>query len=142
MALAAWVNHDGVTLYQAIKVVMIGVLWLVLSWLVVLVSADTLVRALYGVLVLVVLVFFLSKAFSSTAYILGGGREGDIFARAGVIWKAGLFFLPLFIADWLSRPDRWIQVACARPAGISRIKARPWLNTRKGTNPSRQANTP
>ena len=35
MALAAWVNHDGVTLYQAIKVVMIGVLWLVLSWLVV-----------------------------------------------------------------------------------------------------------
>src|SRR5690606_9890206 len=73
----------------------------------------SLLHAVYGVVTLVTVVFFLSKAFASESYSLGGTREGDIFARAGVIWKAGLCFLPLFIADWLSRPDRWIQVSCA-----------------------------
>src|SRR5690606_928246 len=43
----------------------------------------------------------------------GGSREGDVFARAGVLWKAGLFFLPLFIADWLGNPRRWAAAACA-----------------------------
>lgn len=113
MVLAAWVNQDGVTLYQALKVLVIGMLCLVAWWLAARADTEVLMRALYGALVLVTLVFFLSKAFSSTAYVMGGGREGDIFARAGVIWKAGLFFLPLFIVDGLLRPDRWVAAACA-----------------------------
>ena len=113
MALASWTNHDGVTLYQAFKILVIGVLCWIMWRLAARVEAEFLLRALYGVLALVILVFFLSKAFSSVSYSLGGSREGDVFARAGVLWKAGLFFLPLFIADWLCNPRRWVAAACA-----------------------------
>jgi O-antigen ligase len=113
MVLASGVNHDGVTLYQALKLLVIGVLCWVMWRLAARTDTEFLFRALYGVLVLVTLFFFLSKAFSSASYSLGGSREGDVFARAGVLWKAGLFFLPLFIADWLCNPRRWVAAACA-----------------------------
>lgn len=113
MVLASEASHDGGTLYQAVKILVIGVLCLVMWWLMAKAETESFLRALYGVLALVTLVFFLSKAFSSTSYGLGSPREGDIFARAGVLWKAGLFFLPLFMADWLCRPQRWIAAACA-----------------------------
>ncbi len=113
MAVSAIVNHDGVTLYQSVKVLVIGILCWIMWWLASRVEAESLVQALYGVLVLVTLVFFLTKAFSSVSYGLGGSREGDAFARAGVLWKAGLFFLPLFITDWLCNFRRWIAAACA-----------------------------
>jgi hypothetical protein len=113
MALASWTNHDGVTLYQAFKILVIGVLCWIMWQLASRAEAESLIRALYGVLALVTLVFFLSKAFSSVSYSLGGSREGDVFARAGVLWKVGLFFLPLFIADWLCTPRRWVAAACA-----------------------------
>src|SRR5690606_36319084 len=111
--LASGVNHDGVTLYQALKLLVIGVLCWVMWRLAARTDTEVLFRALYGVLVLVTLFFFLSKAFSSASYSLGGSREGDVFARAGVLWKAGLFFLPLFIADCLCNPRRWVAAACA-----------------------------
>lgn len=113
MVLASWANHDGVTLYQAFKILVIGVLCWIMWRLAYRAEAESLIRALYGVLALVTLAFFLSKAFSSVSYSLGGSREGDVFARAGVLWKAGLFFLPLFIADWLGNPRRWAAAACA-----------------------------
>jgi len=111
--LSSWANHDGVTLYQAFKILVIGLLCWVMRRLAARMDAEFLLRVLYAGLALVTLVFFLSKIFSSASYDLGGSREGDVFARAGVLWKAGLFFLPLFIADWLCNPRRWVAAACA-----------------------------
>lgn len=113
MVLASGVNGDGVTLYQAVKVLIIGILCWSMWQLATRTDSESLFETLYSVLALVVLAFFLSKNFFSTAYVLGKGREGDIFARAGVLWKSGLFFLPLFIADWLCKPQRWVAAACA-----------------------------
>jgi len=113
MMLASGANQDGTTLYQAVKVLVIAALCWVTWHLAARTHQEVLIRALYGVLALVVLVFFLSKAFSSVSYGLGGAREGDVFARPGVLWKAGLFFLPLFLADWLNCTRRWIAAACS-----------------------------
>lgn len=113
MVVASGINQDGVALYQAAKILVIGILCWIMWQLAARADAESLLRVLYGALALVTLVFFLSKAFSSASYNLGGSREGDIFARAGVLWKAGLFFLPLCVADWLCNPRRWVAAACA-----------------------------
>ncbi|WP_323024138.1 O-antigen ligase family protein [Castellaniella sp.] len=113
MVVSAAANYDGMALYQAVKILVIGVLCWITWRLAARAEAESLIQALYGVLALVILVFFLSKAFASVPYSLGGSREGDVFARAGVLWKAGLFFLPLFIADWLCHPRRWVAATCA-----------------------------
>lgn len=123
MVLSAGVNHDGVTLYQAMKIGVIGLLFWVMWGVAARSGTEDLIRALYSVLALVVLIFFLSKIFSTTSYRLGGDREGDIFARAGVIWKAGLFFLPLFLADWLCQPRRWVVASAAIGASLFLVVA-------------------
>ncbi|MDN5843635.1 MAG: hypothetical protein L0H54_09350, partial [Alcaligenaceae bacterium] len=118
MVLVGILGRDGETLYQALKILVIGILFLAMWRLVGRADAEILMRVLYGALALLTLTFFLSKAFAPTSYRLGAWREGEIFAHVGVLWKAGAFFLPLFMADWLRRPDRWAAAACAMAACV------------------------
>jgi hypothetical protein len=67
---------------------------------------------LYVVLVLVLLVFFLSRFLFGGSYDIGR-RQGDVFASPGVLWASGLYFLPATLADGLSVPHRWRLAACA-----------------------------
>lgn len=112
MLLSGWVSGDLTTLYQALKIAVIGLMLVAMWGLASRTSADLLMRALYVALVLVVLAFFLSRAFFGTAYDIGT-RQGDALAGAGVLWKSGIFFLPVFLADALSEPSRWWKAACA-----------------------------
>jgi chromate transport protein ChrA len=112
MLLSGGVSGDLATFYQALKIAVIGLMLAAMWGLASRTSDDALMRALYVALVLAVLAFFLSRAFFGTAYDIGT-RQGDAFAGAGVLWKSGVFFLPVFLADGLGEPSRWRQAACA-----------------------------
>lgn len=112
MVVSGWANNDLATLYQALKILVIGLLFAAMWGLGVRANAELLISVLYGALVLVTVAFFASRAVFSTGFDLAT-RQGDIFAMPGVLWKSGLLFLPLFLADALSHPDRWQRAACA-----------------------------
>jgi hypothetical protein len=117
MAVSGWANNDLDTLYQALKILVIGLLFAAMWRLGVRANAELLISVLYGALVLVTVAFFVSRAVFSTDFDLAT-RQGDIFAMPGVLWKSGLLFLPLFVADALSHPGRWRRAACAVGACI------------------------
>jgi exopolysaccharide biosynthesis polyprenyl glycosylphosphotransferase len=110
MVLSAWVNHSFITLHHGVKIAVIG-LFCCIAWRL---AADLgwrgRVAILRWVVAVVVLVFLASKAAPSGYYIALGsdGREGSFLAWPGVIWKAGAFFVPLFLADMMVRPQQWL----------------------------------
>ncbi|WP_345796646.1 sugar transferase [Castellaniella sp. MT123] len=110
MAVSAWANHSAITLHHGIKIAIIG-LCCAIAWRL---AADLgwgdRAAILRWVVAAVVLVFLASKAAPSGYYIAMGAaeREGSFLAWPGVIWKAGAFFAPLFLADMLVCPRRWI----------------------------------
>ncbi|MGS1118019.1 O-antigen ligase family protein [Castellaniella sp. UC4442_H9] len=112
MVVSGWANSDLATLYQALKILVIGLLFAAMWGLGVRANAELLISVLYGALALVTVAFFVSRAVFSTDFDLGN-RQGDIFAMPGVLWKSGLLFLPLLLADGLSHPARWRRAACA-----------------------------
>ncbi|WP_269500085.1 exopolysaccharide biosynthesis polyprenyl glycosylphosphotransferase [Castellaniella sp. S9] len=110
MLLSAWANHSAVTLYQAVKIGVIGLCCWVAWRLAAAVGWRLRILALQGVVAIVVLVFLASKAGPAGYYLdLGSaGREGSFLAWPGVIWKAGAFFMPLCLAATVTHPGRWI----------------------------------
>lgn len=112
MLVSGWATGDLATLYQALKIAVIGLMLVAMWGLASRIGDDLLMRALYVALVLAVLAFFLSRAFFGTSYDIGT-RQGDALAGVGVLWKSGMFFLPIFLADGLSEPRRWREAACA-----------------------------
>ncbi|WP_368639807.1 sugar transferase [Castellaniella ginsengisoli] len=110
MLLSAWGNHSAETLYQGVKITVIGLCCCIAWRLAAGLGWGARVSILRGIVAAVVLVFLASKAAPSGYYIALGaaGREGSFLAWPGVIWKAGAFLMPLFLADMLVRPRYWI----------------------------------
>lgn len=103
MLLAGLVNHDSVTIYHAVKVAVICGLFAVMWLLATRLSWSQMLTALYFSIIVSLLCFFvplLSGGYMESA----DGRQGSLFALFGVMWKAGTFFLPLFVAELIVRP--------------------------------------
>jgi hypothetical protein len=109
---SAWSNSDLTTLYQAFKILMIGLMFAAMWGVGIRTNAELLTNVLYGAVALVTVVFFVYRAVFYTEVDLAT-RQGDIFAVPGVLWKSGLLFLSLFLADALSHPAHWRRAACA-----------------------------
>lgn len=110
MGVSAVANHSVLSLHHAVKIGVIGLCFCIAWRLVGSLGWRARVAVLRWVVVVVVGVFLASKAAPYGYYIdLGhAGREGSFLAWPGVIWKVGAFFMPLFLADMLVRPQDWL----------------------------------
>ncbi len=120
MVLSAAVNDSALSLHHAIKVGIISLCFCVAWRLAGSLGWRERVAMLRWVVAIVVGVFFASKAAPYGYYIALGsaGREGSFLAWPGVIWKVGAFFMPLFLADMLIRPQGWLANGLAVAACV------------------------
>jgi len=109
MLLAAAVNRDAATAYQALKIAVIALMFLAMWGLARHADWRQLVRAAAGAVIVMLLSLAISKYWTVSGglrlYI--GNREGSVLASYGVLWKAGALFLPLFLADLAVRSGAW-----------------------------------
>ncbi|MGB3290134.1 MAG: O-antigen ligase family protein [Burkholderiaceae bacterium] len=106
MVLSGLVNHDTASIYQAVKISVICGLFLVMWLMAVRLSPPQVLVAMYLAVAVSVLCFFVLALFGGHLENIEG-RQGSIFAWFGSMWKAGAFFLPVFIADLIVRPKAW-----------------------------------
>ncbi len=105
MVVSAAVNRDGTTAYQALKVAVIAGMFVAMWRLALRVGWRDLVRAAAWAIGVVLVSLALSKVWNPAGQVLvSGPRQGTFLAVYGVLWKAGAFFLPIFLADLLVRP--------------------------------------
>jgi hypothetical protein len=112
MVISGLINQDRGTIYQAAKIVVICGLFLAM-WLVALrIKPPQVLTAMYMAVTVSILCFFVPIMTGGYMESLDS-RQGSIFALFGVMWKAGTFFLPVFVADLIVRPKAWIQNSLA-----------------------------
>jgi len=104
MMVAAAVNRDWTSAYQAMKIAVIAGMFVAMWRLVLRVGWHDLVRAAGWTIGVMLLSLALSRVWSPTGQFLADGpRQGSFLAVYGVLWKAGAFLLPVFLADLLVR---------------------------------------
>src|SRR5690606_33416862 len=105
MVLTAITIPNYLSLYQAVKITVISFLFGVFCLLIRHVSVSQVVSAIRITLLLLVLLFILSKFLGTPAWVrLGDGREGMAVAWPGVLWKTAVLFLPLLLANIYVEP--------------------------------------
>lgn len=110
MILAAAVNQDGATAYQAMKVAVIAGMFVAMWRLVARLDRRGLIVAVTWALCAMLLGLALSKVWNPDGQVsVGGIREGSFLAVYGVLWKAGAFFLPVFLAEAVENPAGWLR---------------------------------
>ena len=110
MLLSAAFNHDGVSAYQAAKIAVIALLFMVMWRLVLCLQWRHLVTAMQWAMAAVLVGLMVSRFWNPTGHVLQeGAREGSFLAVYGVLWKAGAFFLPVFLADAVETPAAWVR---------------------------------
>lgn len=97
--LSAAINGDVYTAYQGTKFIAIALLSIFIFFYSRFLGArDFYFISLFSI-VISFLVFEYSRNIRVEWYVeLGDGRQGDIIAYPGVLWKAGAFFIPFLIA--------------------------------------------
>lgn len=112
MTISGVVNNDWISVYQACKVAVIGLLFVAMWQLALVVTWEDLVCSTVWAIGLIAMSFLITKmwapAFSGQA-ISDGQREGSFLAVHGVLWKVGAFSLPLFLANMVVAPKSWIM---------------------------------
>jgi hypothetical protein len=112
MIVSGLINQDKATIYQAAKIVVICGLFLAMWLVAVRVKPAQVLTAMYLAVTVSILCFFVPIMFGG--YMESqDSRQGSIFALFGVMWKAGTFFLPVFVADLIVRPKAWIPNSLA-----------------------------
>lgn len=110
MILAAAVNQDGATAYQAMKIAVIAGMFVAMWRLVARLDGRQLVVAMHWAMGAVFFGLALSKVWNPTGQVLlDGPREGSFLAVYGVLWKTGAFFLPVFLAEAVENPASWLR---------------------------------
>lgn len=110
MLLSAAFNRDGISAYQAIKIGVIAVMFAAMWRLALRLDWRQLVTAMVWAIAWVLASLALSKVWSPTGQpLIAGPREGSFLAVYGVLWKAGAFFLPVFLADAVANPKAWAR---------------------------------
>jgi hypothetical protein len=110
MILAAAINRDATTAYQAMKIAVIAGMFVAMWRLAAQSDWRQLVAAMTWAIGVVLVSLAVSKVWNPTGQALSTGlREGSFLAVYGVLWKAGAFFLPVFLADALETPRAWAR---------------------------------
>jgi len=110
MIVAAVMNRDWATAYQAMKIAVIAGMFVAMWRLVARLDGRQLVAAADWAVGVVLLGLTLSKIWSPAGQaLLAGPREGSFLAVYGVLWKAGAFFLPVFLAEAIENPAAWLR---------------------------------
>ncbi|MBV2181869.1 MAG: hypothetical protein KUL86_11640 [Castellaniella sp.] len=110
MLLSAAVNRDWVSAYQAVKIGVIAGMFVAMWRLVLRLDWGHLIMAMIWAIIVAFLGYAASKVWNPGGpVLLGGTREGSFLAAYGVLWKAGAFFLPAFLADAIKTPHAWIR---------------------------------
>ncbi len=110
MLLSAAFNRDSVSAYQAVKIGVVALMFMVMWRLAVRLDRRRLIGAMTWALVLVLVSLAVSKVWNPTGQaLLAGPREGSFLAVYGVLWKAGAFLLPVFLADAVETPGAWAR---------------------------------
>ncbi|MFC4296724.1 hypothetical protein ACFO0J_01560 [Castellaniella hirudinis] len=110
MLLSAAVNRDWVSAYQAVKIGVIALMfvamWRLVPWL----DWRRLIVAMIWAIVVAFIGLAMTKVWSPTSQILfWATREGSFLAEYGVLWRGGVFFLPIFLADAVRTPSAWAR---------------------------------
>ncbi|MGB6006490.1 hypothetical protein [Castellaniella sp.] len=110
MIIAAAVNRDWASAYQAMKIAVITGMFVAMWRLALQLGWRRLVVAMSWAIGLVLVSLAVSKVWNPTGQVLiDGPREGSFLAVYGVLWKAGAFFLPVFLADAIETPRAWAR---------------------------------
>ncbi|MGB3275002.1 MAG: hypothetical protein WBA82_02320, partial [Castellaniella sp.] len=110
MLLSAAFNRDGVSAYQAVKIGVVALMFMVMWRLAERLDGRRLVGAMGWTVVVVLVSLAVSKVWNPTGQaLLAGPREGSFLAVYGVLWKAGAFLLPVFLADAVETPGAWAR---------------------------------
>lgn len=110
MLLTAWLVPQYLALYQAIKLVVIALLFLVFVMLVPRVPPAQVVSAICCVLAMMAVFFIIAKIWGDPLFIrFGDGRQGMNIAWPGELWKPAVLFLPLLISDLYVSPEKWLR---------------------------------
>lgn len=110
MLLSAAFNRDGVSAYQAVKIGVVALMFMAMWRLAVRLDRRRLVGAMGWTVVVVLVSLAVSKVWNPTGQaLLAGPREGSFLAVYGVLWKAGAFLLPVFLADAVETPGAWAR---------------------------------
>lgn len=110
MLLSAAVNRDGASAYQAVKIGVIALMFMAMWRLAVRLDGRRLIEAMGWTVVVVLVSLAVSKVWNPTGQaLLAGPREGSFLAVYGVLWKAGAFLLPVFLADAVETPGTWAR---------------------------------
>ncbi len=110
MLLSAAFNRDGVSAYQAVKIGVVALMFMVMWRLAVRLDGRRLVGAMGWAVVVLLVSFAVSKVWNPTGQaLIDGPREGSFLAVYGVLWKAGAFFLPVFLTDAVNTPASWAR---------------------------------
>lgn len=96
-------NSDPITLYQAIKLVMICVIGILIHKHSARIGHESIVTICLITVWTSFCTFLLSKFFFLPYYVvLGDGRQGSLISYPGVLWKTGAFFSVFALAHFLS----------------------------------------
>jgi O-antigen ligase len=110
MLLSAAVSQNGTSAYQALKIAVIAGLFVAMWRLALWSDWRQLVLAMSWAIGLMLVSLAVSKIWDPTGQALAGdAREGSFLAVYGVLWKAGAFFLPVFLADAVETPGAWAR---------------------------------
>ncbi len=110
MLLSAAVNRDLVSAYQAVKIGVITLIFVVMWRLALGLGWRRLIVAMSCALAVAFIGLAVSKAWSPTGQIrLVVDREGSLLAEYGVLWQVGAFFLPIFLAYAVKTPSAWAR---------------------------------
>lgn len=110
MLFSAAFNRDGVSAYQAVKIGVVALMFMAMWRLAVRLDGRRLVGAMGWTVVVMLVSLAVSKVWNPTGQaLLAGPREGSFLAVYGVLWKAGAFFLPVFLADAVNTPASWAR---------------------------------
>lgn len=110
MLLAAAVNRDGTSAYQALKIAVVAVMFVAMWRLTLGLDWRRLVGAMRWAVAVVLVGLAVSKIWNPTGLpLIAGPREGSFLAVYGVLWKAGAFLLPVFLADAVAASGAWAR---------------------------------
>lgn len=103
--ISSLVNVSGYTAYQGVKLIFIGGLGWAIYYAFRSVAVPVFINASILSLMASVIFYVVSKYFFGYPFLvtLNDGREGDLIAFPGVLWKGGVFFLPFIIADCIEK---------------------------------------
>src|SRR5690606_1359622 len=93
--------------YQTTKVTVIAGMFVVMWWLALRAQWQQLITGLYWAVGLITVNLVLTVVISPQDQLLPviARRQGSALAAVGTLWKVGALFLPIFLADFMARPQ-------------------------------------